>query len=69
MTHAVDRRKFLGFAAGALAAGVAPRTAFAQAGAPVPAQTSFLASEEPFFQDFARQFTLDPRVVLSLIHI
>jgi hypothetical protein len=76
MAHAFDRRKFLGFAAGALAAGMAPRTAFAQAGAAgrvdglavapgalAPDQAAFFATEEPFFQDFARQFTLDPRVV------
>lgn len=76
MIHVSDRRKFLGLAAGALAAGAAPRAAMAQtgaagrvdglavaAGALTPEQAAFFAAEEPFFQDFARRFTLDPRVV------
>jgi selenocysteine lyase/cysteine desulfurase len=64
MTHAVDRRGFLGLAGAALVAGALPRAAFAQAaGTSAPDSAALLAAEEPFFQDFARQFTLDPRVV------
>jgi isopenicillin-N epimerase len=71
---ALDRRVLLG-AAAALA--VAPHSAFAQAGATgktggtavapmatLPADaTAYFASEEPFFQELAKEFTLDPNVV------
>lgn len=76
---ATTRRGLLGLAAGgALAAAGLARgaPAFAQATAagrlgsiPVTAgtltaeQAAFFAAEEPFFQNFARQFTLDPNVV------
>jgi isopenicillin-N epimerase len=69
-----DRRTLLG-AAGALA--LSPGLAFAQAGttgrtggaaampaASLPADAaSYFSQEEPFFQEFAKEFTLDPNVV------
>ncbi len=73
VSTSLSRRALLGSAA-AIAA--APRAVFAQAAATgkpgdMPAapgklaadQAAYFAAEEPFFKEFAREFTLDPNVV------